>query len=248
MRPDRASALHRRALERVSEPATALPPRAPAAVEPPRRGAAPAAARGGLPGAGALAIAVLGLAFGLSATALVLSRGWDPGAVAIGPWVARPQVGTPSIDPYAAADLARSGAVPMAANEGLAFRATTDDTGYRLLRSCSYRVAGAMPAARFWTLTATGTDGRTLDNPAQRTGFTSRDVVRALGGRFVIEVAPAARPGNWLPLSGEGPLTLTLRLYDTPLAGNGAEVATASMPSLTRVSCAPAGATTDAAR
>ena len=239
MRSDRASAyLHHGLLAGDAESAgDAHASTAPRAIpSDPAGEAAPSGLL--LPGAGVLGIAVAGLVLGLLATAIVLSRGWSPGTVSVGPWMASPRIGTIAIDPYARADLSRSGAVPLAANEGLAFTATTDDTGYRLLRSCSYRVAGMAPPARFWSLTASGADGRTMDNAAGRPAFTSRDVVRSLAGRFAIDVAPAARPGNWLPLSGDGPLTLTLRLYDTPLAGNAAEVASATLPSLTRLSCA----------
>ena len=202
---------------------------------PPGQRAAPV---GDLPGAGVLAIMAVGLVLGLGATALVLARGWDPGAVSIGPWTANPQVGTPAIDPYARAELARSGAVPLVSSEGLAFTATVDDTGYRLLRTCSYRVSGSFPPARFWTLTGTAADGRTLANPAARVAFASDGVLRDIAGAVTIALAPTARPGNWLPLSGDGPLTLTLRLYDTPLAGNPGETAAAPLPAITRLSCA----------
>lgn len=243
MRSDRASAyLHHGLRAGQAEPPGAAGGATAARTAPPDPSGEALAPGTLLPGAGLLGIAAAGLVLGLLATAIVLSRGWSPGSVSVGPWTASPRIGTTAIDPYARAELSRSGAVPLAANEGLAFTATTDDTGYRLLRSCSYRVAGLVPPARFWSLTPTGADGRTMDSAAGRTGFTSRDVVRALGGRFVIDVAPAARPGNWLPLSGDGPLTLTLRLYDTPLAGNAAEVASATLPSLTRLSCAAPGA------
>lgn len=204
-----------------------------------------AATAGGLPGAGVLAIMAVGLALGLCATALVLARGWDPGAVTVGAWTARPQVGTAAIDPYARAELARSGAVPLVAGEGLAFVATTDDTGYRLLRTCSYRVSGAFPPARVWTLTATDPDGSTLANPAERAAFTSNDVLRDMAGGVAVVVAPSARPGNWLPLTGDGPLTLTLRLYGTPLAGHSGEAAAAALPAIARLSCTGGAANAD---
>ncbi len=182
------------------------------------------------------------MALGLAATAAVVGRGWDPGAVAVGPWVTRPGVGTASIDPYARAEFARSGAVPLAAGEGLSFAATTDDTGYRLLRSCAYRLGGPVPQARIWTLTATDDAGLALGGAARRSAFTSAGVVRGGDGGFTVEISPEARPGNWLPLSGEGPLTLTLRLYDTPLAGDAAGLARAALPGIARQGCrAPGG-------
>ena len=194
-----------------------------------------------LPGAGVLLIALVGLALGLAATAVVLGRGWQPGAVAVGPWVTHPRVGTVAIDPYALADLARSGAVPMSSSEGLSFTATSDDTGFRLVRSCNYSLSGGMPPARFWTLTATDREGRTIDDAARRSAFVSTAVIRDATGPVTIEVGPEARPGNWLPLSGDGPLMLTLRLYDTPLTGNTAEIAGAALPGIARRSCGDRG-------
>jgi hypothetical protein len=193
------------------------------------------------PGGGALGIAVIGLVLGLAATALVVVQDWDPGAIAVGPWSTRPQVGSVASDPYARADLARSGALPLATNEGLTFAATTDDTGYRLVGNCDYRVAGPAPAARFWTLTVRGPDGHVTTDPARRLAFTSAEVVRDLDGGFAMELAATARPGNWLPLAGAGPLTLWLRLYDTPLAGNAGEIASAALPSIKRLSCSAPG-------
>lgn len=190
-----------------------------------------------LPGAGALGVLFVGLALGLAATSVVVGRGWDPGAVAVGPWVTRPKVGTTAIDPYSRAELARTGAVPLASSEGLSFTATTDDTGYRLLRTCSYRLSGDVPPARFWTLTAADPAGLALDDPARRTAFTSSGVVRDEAGRFTIELGPEVRPGNWLMLSGDGPLILTLRLYDTPLTGNAGEIAGAPLPNIARQGC-----------
>lgn len=191
-----------------------------------------------LPGAGVLAIASTGLVLGLALTAILLGRGWDPGAIAVGPWVTQPKIGTTAIDPYAQADLARSGAVPLSANEGLSFTAATDDTGYRLLRNCAYRLDGSMPPARFWTLTATDRDGLALGGADRRSAFTSTDVIRDADGRATIDASPEARPGNWLPLSGDGPLSLTLRLYDTPLTANTAEITAAALPAITRLGCA----------
>lgn len=217
------------------EPASIAPPPAPVAAM------VTGWPRFALPGAGPMTVALIGLVLGLSATAMVIERDWDPGAIALGPWMTRPRVGTPAIDPYARASLARSGAVPLAANEGLEFTATTDDTGYRLLRTCRYGIGGSVPAGRFWTLTATDAAGHTLDNAARRSAFTSTTVIRDLGGGVTIEVGSDARPGNWLPLSGEGPLTLTLRLYDTPVSVGAGHMARAALPSITRRSCTTPG-------
>ena len=184
-----------------------------------------------------IGIALAGLGLGLVATALTLDRQWDPGQQMIGAWSREGTVETAASDPYRRALLAETGQVSLASNEGLLFQAKRDDGGFRLLRSCSYRVAGPMSKARFWTLSATDQDGRAIGNAAHRTGFTSSNVVRDLSGDFSIVLGPAAQSGNWLPTPGRGPMILDLRLYDTPLADREGGTAAAVMPSIVRQSC-----------
>ena len=141
-------------------------------------------------------------------------------------------------DPYRRALLAETGQVPLALNEGVLFQAQRDDSGFQLLRSCTYRVAGPMSKARFWTLSAIGQDERAIDNLAHRFGFTSSNVVRDLSGNFTLVLGPEAQSGNWLPTPGRGPMTLDLRLYDTPISDREGGTAAIVMPSIERQSCA----------
>ena len=184
-----------------------------------------------------MALAAAGLGLGLFATALAVDRGWDPGTVGIGPWTTRPGIGTTAIDPYARARLALTGQMPLAANEGLTFRAETDDTGYRLVLGCTYRLSGSMGPTRFWTLTALDAAGRAMDDGAHRSAFTSATVIRDTDGALAIDVGPEARPGNWLPTAGRGAMELVLRFYDTPLADARADLALATLPAIARQSC-----------
>ena len=185
-----------------------------------------------------IGIALAGLALGLVATAMTLDRAWDPGQQMVGPWSRQGPIEAPTSDPYRRALLAVTGQVSLALNEGIVFQAQRDDSGFRLLRSCSYRVAGAMSKARFWTLSVIDQDGRVIDNPARRYGFTSSNVVRDLSGTMSVVLGPEARPGNWLPTPGAGPMTLVLRLYDTPLSDREGGSAAAVTPSIERLSCA----------
>ena len=186
----------------------------------------------------AMGIALAGLGLGLVATALTLDREWDPGRQTIGAWSREGPVDTAASDPYRRALLAETGQVPLALNEGVLFQAQRDDSGFRLLRSCTYRLAGPMSKARFWTLTAIDENERVIDNAAHRFGFTSSDVLRDLSGSFSLVLGPEARAGNWLPTPGRGPLTLDLRLYDTPLSDREGGTAAVVMPSIERQSCA----------
>ncbi len=192
-------------------------------------------------GGGALKVALMllcGTALGLGATAFTLDRHIDPGAVKVGPWVTWIKVGTSDIDPYAKAVNALTGAIALAAAEGLSFLAAADDTGAALSTRCHYRVAGSSLSARYWTLAATTPAGRVMDNAAGRSGFSSIETLRRDDGSFVIDISRSARPGNWLPISGEGRFVLTLRLYDSPLTSVAGDIHKATLPTLTPSGCA----------
>lgn len=178
-------------------------------------------------------------AIGLGATRFVADGGVVVGTVTIGAWTTRPDLGTPDIDPYARAALSRSGEMPFGSGEGLVFLARADDAGAPLDGRCEVVVAGPTPPARYWTLTLYDPEGGLVANPLGRHGFTSLEVLRASDGAFRIDIAPRARPGNWLPSGGGERYVLALRLLDASLglttqAGRGT---TMPMPAITRGAC-----------
>ncbi len=198
----------------------------------------------------------LGAALGL-ATANWATRGRYPfGGVTLNAWTAWPKIGARDADPYVRAIHARTGEVPLALGEGLLLTALTDDSGRRLDPSCRYRIAGATPPSRAWTLTverrgraradaatdAAKTEGSKTegagDAGAPRTGFTSTEVLRDRDGRFAVTLGPVVQPGNWLPMpAGEGSIRLVLRLYDTPVAASTGVLEREGVPSITREDC-----------
>jgi hypothetical protein len=176
-------------------------------------------------------------AIGLGATWMTATRGTDFGTLTIGTWVARPKTGTPDVDPYSSATIARSGELPIGAGDGVSFLATTDDHKRPLDGRCDVAVSGVTPAARFWTLTLYDRKGHLVANSLQRYGFTSEEVVRASDGSFEIRVASRARAGNWLPTGGIERYTLMLRLYDTPVGVATRTPRDAPMPQISTVGC-----------
>ncbi|WP_082173396.1 DUF1214 domain-containing protein [Methylobacterium platani] len=109
--------------------------------------------------------------------------------------------------------------------------------------SCRYRIAGAPPPARAWTLTVESSRRpkpapRAGAAPPPRTGFTSTEVLRDRDGRFAVALSPTVQPGNWLPMpAGEGSVRLVLRLYDTPVAASTGVLEREGVPSITREDC-----------
>ena len=153
----------------------------------------------------------------------------------VGGWKALPPISSDAADPYSRARIARTGEIAMGAGEGLTFVAVEDDAGRELDGACSYRLSGATPTARWWTLSVTDAAGRLPASASGRTYLTSREILRDLEGRFEISVSAPARPGNWLPSFERGAERLVLRLYDTPLAlSPGGDT---PMPRIERESC-----------
>jgi hypothetical protein len=178
-------------------------------------------------------------AVGLGATWLALTKGTAFGPLRIGAWTAWPKTGTAEMDPYARAIIARTGELPVASGDGIAFYATTTDLGEVLDGRCEIVLAGTTPTARFWTLTLYDPEGRLIANAINRYGFTSEEVIRTMDGGFTIVIAPRARSGNWLPTTGVERYILELRLYDTPVGVATRAGRDAQMPSVTRKACPP---------
>jgi hypothetical protein len=180
---------------------------------------------------------MLAAAIGLGATWLTLTRGVAFGSLTIGAWTAWPKSGSVNIDPYARAVIARSGELPIGMGDGVAFYARTDDAGNDFDGRCTFAISGLTPPARYWTVTLYDLDGRLVANTLDRHGFTSEEIVRDVDGQFAINVAPRARPGNWLPTGGIERFVLVWRLYDTPIGvATGANKA-GPMPAIVRKGC-----------
>jgi hypothetical protein len=180
---------------------------------------------------------LLAAAIGLGATWLTLSHGVAFGALTIGAWTAWPKSGSVNIDPYARAIIARSGELPIGMGDGVAFYAHTDDAGNEFDGRCTFSINGTTPAARYWTLTLYDLDGRLVANALDRHGFTSAEIVRDVDGQFTINVAPQARPGNWLPTGGIERFVLVWRLYDTPIGVATGTIKEGPMPAIARKAC-----------
>jgi hypothetical protein len=176
-------------------------------------------------------------AFGLGLTQYALTRGTAFGAITIGAWTAWPKTGTSDIDPYARAAIARSGELPIGSGDGVAFFASSDDTGKSLDGRCTVTISGTTPAARFWTLTLYDLDGRLVPNAVDRYGFTSQEIARRSDGSFEIAVSARARPGNWLPTGGIDRFVVALRLYDTPVGVATRTAKDAPMPAVAQGGC-----------
>ena len=185
-----------------------------------------------------LIVVSLGVIFGLAATWAAVDRGLGFGAVHAGVWTAWPRTGAMDIDPYARAVIARTGEVPLGLAEGLMFFANHDDAGESFDMRCDYRVSGALPPARFWSLSVTTPDGHLVANSVGRFGVTSSSIVR--GGEDGIDIAlsRAVAPGNWVPLGESGRFVIVLSLFDSAVVATASALGKEQMPSVRRNRCA----------
>ncbi|MBU1306791.1 MAG: DUF1214 domain-containing protein [Alphaproteobacteria bacterium] len=175
----------------------------------------------------------LSVGFGLSYYALTDGRLF--GAVEIGPWTARPDVGSPTPNPYTRSFMVREGQFQLGQAEGIRFIASTDSDGEPLSRNCTYVITGMTPLATAWTLVGVDGDGVNIAAPDEALVMRSTGLARPNDGSIVISVGKDLAPGNWLELAGDGPYSLVLTLYDTAtFSGFSSD---SSMPGIIRERC-----------
>ena len=180
---------------------------------------------------------LVGVALGLAATYVATFGAFPFGAAHSGPWTSWPKAGAADADPYARAIIARQAVAPLGNGEGLAFVATTDDSGRPLDGSCDYRIAGSPPVARLWTLNLFTPEGRLLAPGPGRRAISSDQLLRSAGGEFEIVVAPSARPGNWLSTPNGAPFAIALNLYDTNVSPTQTSLEGLTLLSIKRGAC-----------
>jgi len=180
---------------------------------------------------------VAGFLIGLGGTRLAVTRLAEGLSQRIGGWIFIPRIGAAELDPYQRARMFVEGFLPLADGEGFFLRATRDSNGHTLEATCTYMLEGVMPAARYWSVTVTDRNARLIPNAAERYGFTSAELIYPHGQPVRILLSPVAQPGNWLPLAGEGAMTVTLRFYDTPLSASASVIEPGQVPALIRQEC-----------
>lgn len=159
------------------------------------------------------------------------------GAVTIGQWTAFPYVGTADADPYSRARAAREGLLALGRAEGLSFSANADRAGEALRRECAYSIEGPVPPARFWTLYAADASGAVIRGGERRSAaLNSYQLVRLPDNAIAIAAGRHPSPGNWLALSGSGPMTLVLTFFDTPIA-SASGAGDVVLPSILKLGC-----------
>lgn len=161
-----------------------------------------------------LAAVVAAIVLGLG-SAYVAVRGAMPpdSIVKNGPWTANLAAGGTGADDYTRTAVAIAGLLALNKDETIYYGADTDSAGEKLDPNCAYRIEGRDPDARWWSITAYGTDHFLIDHPSKRFSVSKTSVVRAADGTFVVRVSLQAETQNWIAAAKDG-FQLTLRLYN----------------------------------
>jgi len=183
------------------------------------------------------------------ATALALFSGFASAHYAIdylgkgsnlrtGQWTRLESIENTAGNPYRAALKVRTSGVALAPGEGLIFTSDRDESGARFKAGCDYRLAGPMPKATLWSLSVNPENGQATTAFADRRYLVSRTVQWESDGRLSVAIASDARAGNWLAAPPAEGFTVSLRLYDTPLALNTTEMKIEDLPTIEKGACA----------
>jgi hypothetical protein len=164
---------------------------------------------------------------GLAAAWLMVRKAGDAFTVQAGPWRASTLTGSPDSGALLRAQVAVAGLLALSRQETMYYIAREDSSGQRLRASCRYRIEGAVPAARWWSVTAYADDYFLFTVPSGRYSFNSEQH-RIIAGQqpemaqsFKIETGPELTgPPSYLPTPATpgnkktSGLVLTLRLYN----------------------------------
>lgn len=157
------------------------------------------------------------IASGLAWTAYQIKR-VDTDAVSVGPWKASVLAGSPDADPLTRARVAVGGLLALGHEETLYYVARTDSAGKDLRSRCEYRIEGAKPDARWWSITAYADDLFLFPDAQKRFSVNGSTIEIDSHGRFVALTSPSntTKDGQvpHMQTPGDRGLVLTLRLYN----------------------------------
>lgn len=193
--------------------------------------------------------AVMALA-ALAAVALGAGSAWwaasrAPLELRAGPWITTTLAGHREADPWTRARIALAALLALNRSETMYYLARTDSEGRALRSRCRYRVDGAPPPARWWSVTAYAEDHFLFDHPTRRYSLNSRTARLDAQGRFALVTGADAPAGLgdvqaplWLPTPGDRGLVLALRVYN-PEATLSADPLRLDPPRITRLGDCP---------
>lgn len=169
-----------------------------------------------------LCLLVAGASIGLLSAQYMMENASVSTPVANSQW-SEIRIGSESLESsYQSGHFLRNGEVPLLRGSRFFVR-SKDDDGNSLRGDCLVTLAGRLPAARWWFVSAKSKDGRTALDAAQ--------AIRESSGEFAISVSTTPVAGNWLvpPNSNSYELQLVLLGVD--------DAAPVTLPNVKRLWC-----------
>jgi hypothetical protein len=161
---------------------------------------------------------------------------------AAGPWRVSLLAGSADADLHTRARVALGGLLALSRDETLYYVARSDSNGAPLRSRCSYRVRGAAPPARWWSVTAYAEDFFLFPDAPGRYSVNGAHATLGGDGHFTFVSGPTvperADGVRWLPTPGDRGLVFTLRLYQPAAALRDAPSALAA-PRIERIGDCP---------
>ena len=183
-----------------------------------------------------VSILVLGVALGAGSLWTTIRFMSESQFVTNGPWRTSLATGSEEAGPYLRLVIALGGLLALKREEAIYFVAATDSSGEPLRGACTYRVRGAQPRARWWSITAYGDDFYLIPNDQGVYSASPANLSLAGDERFVVDVGPGPAGENRIPTGAARHFDLTLRLYNA-----GPEVAAdptgIELPAIEKVGC-----------
>lgn len=184
--------------------------------------------------ANAILFVGLALVVGIGSALWTIDRGSQLTTLRTGPWVMWMRAGLPDMDPYTRARFSKVGSLPASAQITATWEARFDVEGRRLHSSCEYLIESEPIDATWFNLAVYDDNGLLIPNGAERHSFTSQTIAANPDGSFFVVLARDARPGNWLPVTGAGRLTLLMTIVEPkPSVLESAQ----GLPSIRRIGC-----------
>jgi hypothetical protein len=182
-----------------------------------------------------VAVVVVGTLLGLALTWFTIFRpGWS-GSVSDGPWQTSLDTGSRDAGVIQRARVAVHGLLALNRQETIYYSTSTDSDGGALSGACTYQLTGRDPPARWWSITAYGSDDFLIPNVANIYSVSVNTIVRLRDGSFTVILSKANGGANWIPV-GDSRFSLSLRLYN-PAKAVGDDPAHLALPTITRGTC-----------
>ncbi len=183
--------------------------------------------------------ALFAVFLGLGSMWSMITTGTGLSVLTVGPWQSWTTQGHPDTDPYTRAHIMRSGRLPITSTGARYFMARTDSGNDPLFASCEYELRGRSIDALWWSIALYDEEGQIIPNSAERYAFNSANMFFRDDGTYSVRIAQRARPENWLPISGDRPLVLMLRIYRPRFPNEFAseEAAAQLLPTINQVTC-----------